>query len=191
MIATTDPGVVDPREVHLVALYPGDDPARAQLRRAVLRLRPAPGQRQFSGAAEQTLPQADADPDRIPFAVVWTGQNAPPGGAAVGFGVLDGGSARMELSDDPAQVVLLRAFYIEPHWQGYGVGRAACLALDTLVSEALPWARHVLLTVNERNEPAIRAYRAGGFRDTGRRHLGGPHGYQLVLARTVGSEAPA
>lgn len=171
--------------VHLVALGPSGTRRVAELRAAVVRLRPAPGQRRFSGAAEQTLPQADQDPHRIPFAVLWDGSGAPPGGIPVGFGVLDSGSARDALADAPWETVLLRAFYLEPQWQGHGIGRAVCVALDELVPDVAPWARWVVLTVNEDNEPAIRAYRAGGFHDTGRRHVGAASRPQLVLARPV------
>ena len=185
--------------VRLVALVSTTSAEIAELRAAVVRLRPAPGQRRFSGAAEQTLPQSDGDPNRIPFAVVRRDndvndvneQASAVARATVGFGVLDSGSARSEFTTDPSETVLLRAFYIEPYWQGHGIGRAACRALDDLVPDVLPWARWVLLTVNEGNEPAIRAYRAAGFRDTGRRYHGGAQGPQLVLVRPVSITPPA
>ncbi|GAA3736142.1 GNAT superfamily N-acetyltransferase [Spinactinospora alkalitolerans] len=164
--------------VELVRLD-GDSPRVADLRAAVLKLRLAPGQHRFSAEAVNTLPRADADPNRTPFAVLCS--DVP-----VGFGIVDRLGVLGEIADDPARAVLLRAFYIDPQWQGQGVGRAACAALDSLVRGIAPEATEVLLTVNEGNPAAVRAYLAGGFAHTGRRYLGGDAGPQYVLRRPVG-----
>ncbi|RCV48068.1 GNAT family N-acetyltransferase [Marinitenerispora sediminis] len=166
-----------PAEVELVRL---DRPSArvADLRSAVLKLRLAPGQQRFSGEATTTLPRADVDPNRFPFAVLWRG-------TAVGFGIIDLVGCLAEITDDPEHAVLLRAFYIDTGWQGKGLGRAACRALDPLVRDIAPAARQVLLTVNDPNPRALRAYLAGGFEYTGRRYLGIEARPQMVLRRVV------
>ncbi|WP_046471721.1 GNAT family N-acetyltransferase [Allosalinactinospora lopnorensis] len=153
-------------------------PGVPALREAVVRHRLLPGQQRFAGRAAHTLPRADADPNRTPFAVVLRGQ-------AVGFGVIDRTAGVGEFTDTPQYAVLLRSFYIDLEWQGHGVGRAVCAALGPFVRAVAPGTGEILLTVNEANTAAIRAYLAGGFRDTGRRYLGGDAGPQLVLRRAV------
>lgn len=160
----------------LVRLDSGSERAAA-LRAAVLRLRLGPGQH-FADPARETLPRADADPNRVPFAVVHAG-------GAVGFGILDRRGNLAELTPHPGRAVLLRAFYIDPARQGWGLGRAACRALDPIARDVAPDADTVLLTVNERNPIAIRAYRAGGFDFTGDRYLNGDMGPQFVLCRPI------
>ncbi|GAB3210090.1 GNAT family N-acetyltransferase [Marinactinospora thermotolerans] len=166
---------VGPADVELVRLD-GDDPRTGNLRAAVLKHRLAPGQHRFSDLAVNTLPRADADSQRIPFAVVAEG-------TAVGFGIIDRRGAPAEVVADPSRTVLLRAFYIDSRWQGHGFGRGACAALDPLVREVAPEAGEVLLTVNEHNHTAIRAYLAGGFGHTGYRYLSEDTGPQFVLRR--------
>ncbi|WP_285759109.1 GNAT family N-acetyltransferase [Nocardiopsis ansamitocini] len=165
-------------EVGLVDLD-GDTPVVAALRAAVMRHRLGPGQHRFVQSPVSTLPRADADPNRTPFAVVHEG-------AAVGFGIIDRDGQLREIATDPVHSVLLRAFYIAPRWQGRGLGRAACVAVPALVTAIVPHARAVLLTVNEANPAAYRTYTAAGFVDTGRRYLGGDAGPQHVLLHTIG-----
>ncbi|WP_053615158.1 N-acetyltransferase [Nocardiopsis sp. NRRL B-16309] len=165
-------------------------PEVAHLRRAVLRHRLAPGQSRYTGLPVATLPAADADPDRFPFAVVRTGA-APTDAAAarlacVGFGIIDRGAALVPLVDAPERAVLLRAYYVTPEWQGRGVGRAACAAplLDLLVAGVAPATAEIVLCVNEANHQAERVYAAAGFAPTGRRIVESA-GPQLVMSRPL------
>ncbi|MFL1429530.1 MULTISPECIES: GNAT family N-acetyltransferase [unclassified Nocardiopsis] len=164
----------------------------ALLRAAVLRHRLAPGQTRFVGLPVMTLPIADADPDRVPFAIV-VGPVADAADArehAAGFGVLDSGVGLRELVDEPQRAVLLRAYYLTPQWQGRGIGRAACAAplLDRLAAEAAPHAAEVVLCVNTANPGARRVYEAAGYTDTGR-VLPGDAGPQHVLSRPLDTGA--
>ncbi|MGH3097581.1 MAG: GNAT family N-acetyltransferase [Streptosporangiales bacterium] len=167
-------------DIELVSIARADqtgldaDQRVAPLRDEVLTLRPTPAQEVFSSYATRTLPEADADPQRTPFAVL-------AAGSAVGFGVLDRGGALARVTDRSATAVLLRAFYLDASVQGRGLGRAAVAALPCLVGLVAPDATRILLTVNVANPAAIRAYLAGGFTDTGRQHPGGPAGPQHVL----------
>lgn len=162
----------------------------ALLRRAVLRHRVAPAQRRFVTEAVYTLPRADADPHRTPFAVVLDDvevhDRATALDACVGFGILDRLGALRDLVEKPESAVLLRAFYITPEWQGRGIGRAACSAqsLHPLVSEIAPEVTEVVLCVNDGNEAGLHSYRAAGFTLTGARH-DGPQGPQHVMSCPV------
>lgn len=156
------------------------EPRVVALRTAVRALVPRAGQEQFCGRARDTLPVADQDPFRTPFAIVHEG-------TAVGFGVLDTQGYADEIADEPRPAVLLRGFYVGAAWQGRGIGGAAIRALPEAARKVRPEAGVLLLTVNVRNEGAVRAYLAGGFVDGGRLHLGGVAGPQHVLRRELAS----
>ena len=159
--------------VRLVVLDAGH-PWRAR----VLALAPAPDQEVFSSRASQTLPEADADPHRTPFAVAE--RDVP-----VGFGVLDRVGILDELVDEPARAVLLRAFYVGADHQGRGLGTAAARAVPALAAELYDDVELVVLTVNEQNPAAVAAYLRAGFVDTSARYLGGEAGPQHVLVSSV------
>ena len=169
MVDPTDP------EVELVVL----EPDRLDLRARVLGLFPRPEQERFSGQAIVTLPWADSRPELTPFAVVAAGE-------PVGFGILDRTEADLApLTPRPDRAVLFRSFYLAADAQGRGLGRAAAAAVPDLVRAVHPDATEVVLTVNEANPVAVRAYRAAGFVDEGDRYLGGSQGPQHVLRRLL------
>lgn len=160
--------------VRLVVVEHSDE----ALRTALLALRPAPEQEEFSASADRTLPEALANPARTPFAVCVDGE-------PVGFGVLDREGYLDELVDAPERAALLRGFYVAAQHQGRGVGTAAAARVPVLAAALYDDAELVVLTVNERNPAAITAYLRGGFRDTGVRYLGGDAGPQHVLVAAV------
>lgn len=155
----------------------GEDPLTRARRAAVKRLRPRPEQEPYSSRAAVTLPAADADPHRTPFAV-------EHGSRVVGFGVLDAAGHLAELVDHPEQAALLRGFYIADREQGRGYGRAAARLVRVLVREVVPAARIVVLTVHEGNVAAIRAYEAAGFVTAGA-YRGGVLGPERVMVAEV------
>ena len=163
----------------LQPLSAGSDP---DLLAAVLVLRPLPEQERFTVPAAETFTAAVADPDRTPFAVL-------AGGVPVGFGVLDRSGYLADLVDDPASAVLLRAFYIDAGSQGRGYGRAAARSARGLAAALVPGARLLVLTVNELNTTALRAYARAGFADTGVQYLGGASGPQRVMVAALAREA--
>ncbi|CAL9570534.1 hypothetical protein SUDANB121_04857 [Nocardiopsis dassonvillei] len=169
-----------------------DTEETALLRAAVLRHRLAPGQARFTGLPVATLPAADADPARVPFAIV-LGPVADPAQAreaAAGFGVLDVGTGLRGLVDEPQRAVLLRAYYVTPQWQGRGIGRTACAAplLDRLAAETAPHATEAVLCVNTANPGARRVYEAAGYTATGR-VIPGDAGPQQVMSRPLATGA--
>ena len=161
------------------------------LREVVSRQRVAPGQRRFVDEAVHTLPRADADPQRFPYAIVLNEgdltDRASALAACAGFGIIDRVGHLIDLVESPETAVLLRAFYVAPEHQGRGVGRAACAAplLDLLVAQVAPKARTIALCVNDDNATGERTYRAAGFTPTGRRHDAGEHGWQSVFSRPL------
>jgi GNAT superfamily N-acetyltransferase len=166
--------------VELVVL----DEDATELRRAVAALAPAEHQLVYSGRAAVTLPEADADPFRTPFAVVHERE-------AIGFGVLDRSPLLLALLPvDPAQTVLLRAFYLDERFQGRGLGRVAIAGVGRLVQDRWADVDHVTLTVNVTNVRAREAYLAAGFRDAGERYAGGSAGPQHVLHLTIRRRPP-
>lgn len=102
-------------------------PVTAALREAVVETAPRPEQEVFSGRAEQTLPLAEADPRRHPYAIV-------EGGRPVGFLVLD----ETPSVADPSADLLLRGFYVDAGAQGRGVAKAAATAVEALVRSSFP-----------------------------------------------------
>lgn len=166
-------------DVRLAPLLLASD---ADLLAAVLALDVLPEQGAYVLPASQTLAAAAADPDRTPFAVL-AGDAPTP--TPVGFGVLDRGEHLAELVDEPGRAVLLRGFYVGAAHQGRGHGSAAARAVRSLAARVAPTAELVVLTVNESNAPARRAYARAGYADTGARYLGGAAGPQLVLVAGV------
>jgi GNAT superfamily N-acetyltransferase len=159
--------------VRLVPIGVSDHAVRAAL--AAQRL--SPEQRRFVIPAAESLTLGDADPDRHSIAIL-------AGAQPVGMFALDRGGYFREFDDDP-RAVLLRAFYVAAEYQGRGYARGAIAALPEFVHETMPDVRRVILTVNDENPAAVRAYVAGGFLDTGQDHLGGDAGPQHVLELTL------
>jgi GNAT superfamily N-acetyltransferase len=156
------------------------EPRVRALRAAVLGLAPRADQEEFCGRARETLPVADQDPFRTPFAIVHDGE-------AVGFGALDVQGYADELACEPRPAVLLRGFYVGAAYQGCGFGGAAIRALPEAARKVRADADVLLLTVNVRNAGAVRAYLAGGFVDDGELYLGGDAGPQHILRRELAS----
>ena len=159
--------------VELVAV-PGSGP----LREAVLRLAPRADQEQFSGRADQTLPLAERDPARHPYALVEAGR-------PVAFLVLDGTAPDFASSAD----LLLRGFFVDAAAQGRGVASRAVVLLRTVVARDFPSARSLVLSVNVRNPAARAVYLRCGFADTGQLYRGGSVGPQHVLWCDLGQTA--
>lgn len=167
-------------------------PEVALLREILPRQRVAPDQKRFVDEAVHTLPRADDDPERFPFAVIRNDSALTDRSSAleacVGFGIIDRCVPVLrDLVDDPENAVLLRAFYVTPEHQRQGVGRAASAAplLDLTVAAIAPGATKIVLCVNDGNDAGERTYRSAGFVPTGRRHNAGAKGWQQVMSRPV------
>ena len=148
-------------------------PAAPELRDRLLRIAARPEQERFAGRLADTLPAAEADPDREPVAIL-------EGDEPVGFFVLHRGPAAGELAPAPRDV-LLRAFVVDAAAQGRGIATRALARLPGYVGARLPGARRIVLSVNVRNPVAIRTYARAGFADTGELYRGGASGPQHVF----------
>jgi RimJ/RimL family protein N-acetyltransferase len=148
-------------------------PAGPELRERLLALAPRPEQERFAGRLTETLPAAEADPEREPVAILADGE-------PVGFFVLHRGPEAGELAPDRRDV-LLRAFLVDARAQGRGVATRALAALPDFVAERLPGVHRIVLSVNVKNPVAIRTYARAGFADSGRLYLGGTAGPQHVF----------
>lgn len=150
-------------------------PVTPDVREAVLALAPAPGQEVFSGVAADTLPEAERDPQRVPYVIV-----TPRGGPA-GFFVLDAG----ESPADPSAGLTLRAFFVDARFQGQGVAGRALAGLSRTIRCHHRDVQRAMLTVNCRNTVAYALYLRHGWVDTGDLYLGGDAGPQRVLTLEV------
>ena len=153
-------------EVRLAAVSP-------DLRGTLLGLAPRPEQERFAGRLADTLPAAEADPERTPVAILADGE-------PVGFFVLHRGPAAGVLAPE-GRDVLLRAFLVDARHQGRGIATRALAALPGFVAERLPGIHRIVLSVNVRNPVAIRTYERAGFADTGALYHGGAAGPQHVF----------
>src|SRR4051794_15752010 len=131
-------------EVRLAAVAP-------ELREAMLRLAPHRDQERFAGRLADTLPAAEADPDRTPVAIVADGEPS-------GFFVLHRGPAAGVLAPEPRDL-LLPAFLVDTRFQGRGIATRALAALPDFVAAQMPGIRRIVLSVNVGNPVAIRTYR--------------------------------
>ncbi len=100
------------------------------------------------------------------------------GPTPIGFFLLDNGPRKTLYSDD-RRVLLLRAFSLNPAWQGQGRAAEALRQLGALLAEYFPAATTVVLGVNGKNLAAQKTYRRVGFRATGRSFMG-LHGRQDI-----------
>ena len=150
------------------------------------------GQERFVLPPATTLPEALADPDRFPFAVLTAGA-APDGRArareVVGYGVLDRRGYLGHLLDQAERTVLLRGYCVAATAQGRGYGAAGARAARALAAQVAPSAELVVLSVDGANGAGLGAYARAGFVDTGARYEG-RSGTEVVMAATARA-APA
>ncbi|MDW5596809.1 GNAT family N-acetyltransferase [Conexibacter stalactiti] len=148
-----------------------------QLRKRVLALAPHPFQRSWSGVPADTLGPAERDPRQWPVAILLDEEPA-------GFLVLHGGVSAGRFVR-PHGELLIRAFFVAAPFQHRGVGRRALELLPRFARQLDPSLSRLVLTVNDVNEVAQRAYTRAGFRDTGERYQRPGGGPQLVLELLV------
>ncbi|WP_255731568.1 GNAT family N-acetyltransferase [Phaeobacter sp. B1627] len=79
----------------------------------------------------------------------------------------------------------LRAFMIDRWRQGTGLGSATLRALPRFLRHSYPDAKALVLTVNIRNQIAVRRYLDTGFQLTGDIHDGGHAGPQYVMRQRI------
>jgi RimJ/RimL family protein N-acetyltransferase len=153
-------------------------PVTADLRAAVLRLAVHPAQLPFVGRIEDSLADVAVCPGSEGLAVLL-------GDDVVGYVRIDRRASA--LGDHPLAdgAVALRSLMIDAARQGQGLGGRALDAIHAWVAGRYPDRERILLSVNVRNEGAVRAYLRAGYRDSGELYHGGLAGPQHVLWRPL------
>lgn len=100
-----------------------------------------------------------------------------------GFFILDFGSDKDELSDNPYSV-LLRSFSINPKFQGKGIGKNAMNLVSDFVKKYFPHTKLVVLAVNQNNITAISLYEKTGFNFVGNMREG-RSGLQKIMFKKL------
>lgn len=139
-----------------------------------------PTQIQYSGTVAEAFETAEAGVD---FHMIL--QDAVP----VGFFKIDREYGKRYPFAAPDGLGL-RAFMIDRGAQGAGIGTRACRALPAYMAAHYPGRRALWLTVNIANPAAYRAYRKGGFDETGDIWPHGDAGPQNVLVMHIPDRVP-
>lgn len=153
-------------------------PMDARLHPALLRLRVLPAQRDWVGAIADLLADVALCPASEPMAIL-------RGDTPVGYYRVEPNARSVTGRDFELPSLGLRAFFIDAHWQGQGLGRQALAALLADLAARRPQARQLVLTVDRDNRAALQLYRHAGFNDSGELYHGGRSGPQHLLLRTL------
>lgn len=155
---------------HGIDIQPVDDTSRAAAIALVIR----PDQAAFVGRVADSLADVAVCPGSEGLALREDDR-------VVGYVRID--RTASALGDHPlaTDAVALRSFLIDASHQGRGLGTRALNAIARYVSRRHPDRRRIVLSVNVRNESAVRAYTRAGYRDSGTLYHGGPAGPQHVL----------
>ncbi|TWT27428.1 GNAT family N-acetyltransferase [Planomicrobium sp. CPCC 101110] len=100
-----------------------------------------------------------------------------------GFFELDESDDRKLYSNNP-KALLLRAYSVNPKFQGRGIATGSIYALPDFIKQEFPEFNEVVLGVNAQNKAAQHVYRRAGFEDTGRR-LMRSKGEQIVMCMRI------
>lgn len=162
------------QEKPAVCVIPANDSLQAKL----LQLSVSAAQQMYVGQIDNLLADAASCADAEPMAICLDGE-------AVGYYRIDPHSRSVAGRNFDVPALGLRAFFIDQHWQGRGLGSLALAALVEDVIERHPDARLLVLGVNVGNEAAIRMYRGAGFIRSGELYHGGRAGPQHLMLRTL------
>ncbi|URX63573.1 GNAT family N-acetyltransferase [Luteibacter anthropi] len=163
-----------------IEVRPVDDSLRAEV--SALAVHPA--QTMFVGQVSDSLADVAVCPGSEALALL-------EDGAVVGYVRIDRTAAALGDSPFVAGAVALRSFLIDAHRQGRGLGTRALAAIAAYVAGRHPDRQRILLTVNVRNEGAVRAYARAGYVDSGTLYHGGSAGPQHVMWASLPPSNPA
>jgi GNAT superfamily N-acetyltransferase len=154
-----------PGSIWLIPLKRLDSDVRDIKLGQVAGLELAAGQEDFVGEPLKMMMAALADTSRLPYVIESNGD-------VLGILTLQAGAASLAGWHDEDPVWLLRGFLIDRKHQGRGFGTSAAAAAVEEARKVTVRAgggqAGVVLSVHERNFPALRVYVKAGFRDRGR-----------------------
>ena len=129
-------------------------------------------QANYTGLPLEALEKCKVETDRHPVVILY--ENRP-----AGFFVLHGWEG-VKLYSDNKDAILLRAYSINPDYQGKGIAKASLMLLPAFVKQHFPDKNEIILGVNFNNSHAQHVYLKTGFIDKGHRIMG-TKGEQFVL----------
>ncbi|MGJ7913261.1 GNAT family N-acetyltransferase [Neobacillus sp. LXY-1] len=121
-------------------------------------------QLKFTSEPLDALKICDEDPGRYPVVILFNDEPA-------GFFVLHGQEGVKEYWEND-QALLLRAFSVNPKYQGKGIAQKSMMQLPEFVKEHFSGVNEVILAVNCKNVAAQHVYKKTGFIDKGVRAWG-------------------
>lgn len=123
-------------------------------------------QSQFTATAEEALQRIEERADHLahPVTIFYEGKPA-------GFFVLDFGSDKFDLTDNPNSV-LVRSLSINPDMQGKGIGKSAMHNMDDFIRQHFENCDEIVLAVNQKNTFAYELYLKTGYRYEGKTRIG-------------------
>ncbi|GGE40478.1 N-acetyltransferase [Pullulanibacillus camelliae] len=128
-------------------------------------------QRPFTALPYEALQACEQDRKRMPITITVAEKS-------VGFFVLHHGSPIHEYTSSTS-AFLLRAFSVDPNFQGRGYAKQAMLALPVFIRQHFPNFTEVVLAVNFNNKSAKALYEKVGFQVIGMRE--GKKGPQDIM----------
>lgn len=123
-------------------------------------------QLRYTATAEEALQRIKERNDGLAYPVTILYEEK-----AVGFFVLDLGDDKLDLTTNK-NAILLRSLSLNPQCQGKGIGKAALLKMDDLITENFKDCDEIVLAVNKKNTSAYHLYLKTGYVDEGKTRIG-------------------
>ncbi|UFT99060.1 GNAT family N-acetyltransferase [Radiobacillus kanasensis] len=123
-----------------------------------------PQQLQFTGLPLDCVAKAETENEYYSIVILYNDVPA-------GFFVLQGWDGVQTYSDN-REALLIRAYSINPTYQGKGIAKKSLELLPTFIKAHFPERNEIVLGVNHKNIPAQQVYLKAGFVDRGKRVYG-------------------
>lgn len=159
---------------HALRVLPADSAMEGALRQ----LGVSPRQQAYVGHIDNLLADVATSPESESMAICL-------GPEAIGYYRIDPHPRSVAGRDFDVPALGLRAFFIDDHWQGQGLGTLALTALIDDLGKRFSHARLLVLSVNVSNRTATRMYQRAGFIRSGELYHGGRAGLQHLMLRPL------
>ncbi|WP_341357951.1 GNAT family N-acetyltransferase [Rossellomorea sp. y25] len=121
-------------------------------------------QLQYTSLPLPAIAKCNEETERYPIVILYKGEPA-------GFFVLHGWDG-VKAYWDNQDAILIRAYSINPKFQGKGIASESLKALDPFINQHFLNKKEIILAVNHQNVQAQHVYKKAGFHDTGIRVIG-------------------